>query len=291
MMIEYTLPRSHAPLGSRLACVVAELIINMTRHSRPRAATSLEMLRYQTAAANRPNDCRSGQNGGVASDNRQGSAGEMHFPAVHSSDHDIAGGIRGDQAQKKADPSTVADAHDEQRSEKEQNALQVERRIHQVSPRGVDHPAVNQLAGANPEIADGVARVAVGGLKTCGGDRLENQVPDSCYDQEGGSTCGSQAGLTFPTNRAQGPAVTSIFTTMLSRTAGSQRICSSRLLSTFCYATVRRPRRSLNAFDSSARLSVVARHPARPQAVSGKPSPSPWGPVGHEFGHRTRRNP
>src|ERR1700737_4569347 len=46
MMIEYTLPRSHAPSGSKLAFDVAELIINIIRHSSPRVAMNLEMLRY-----------------------------------------------------------------------------------------------------------------------------------------------------------------------------------------------------------------------------------------------------
>jgi glycolate oxidase len=40
--------------------------------------------------------------------------------------------------------------------------------------------------------------------------------------------------------------------------AGSQRICSSRFLSSFCCALVRRSRRVLNASDRSARPSLAA---------------------------------
>ena len=186
-MIEYTLPRSHAPSGSRLAFLVAELTINMIRHSRPRAAMHLESWRYQRrlpTVATTADPARMAVLPPTIASTAPATCGA---PLCAVADHDIADGVRGDQAQKDPGPRAVRDAHDEECSEQEQNALQVERRVHQISSRGVDHPAVSQLACADPEIADVVARVAVDGLKSRGGDRLEDQVPEGRYYPEGGS--------------------------------------------------------------------------------------------------------
>ena len=70
-------------------------------------------------------------------------------------------------------------------AQEEKNALQVERRMHQVRPGG---------DGVDPEIADVVVRIAISRRKTCGGDRLEDEVPDGRHHPERGPASGSQGG-------------------------------------------------------------------------------------------------
>lgn len=96
MMIEYTLPRSHAPSGSKfgLRCRRVDHQHNKTQQSQGR--NEFRDAAVPAAAANRRNDCGSRQNSGVTSDNRQRGVDAMQFPAVHSSYHDIADGICGD---------------------------------------------------------------------------------------------------------------------------------------------------------------------------------------------------